>query len=179
MRLNINYTVALWDGCSLHEVPFIYASSAATYGARKSGFLDDDSPAALAALWPLNPYGWSKKVADDIFAMRAATGAPTPPQWVGLKFFNAYSPNEYDKSDMISVAAKLFDTITRRDPVQLFKSYHPGIADGEQRRDFVYVRDCTRSIVRLGQHSNVSCVFNIGTGKGQLFLHIVKAFQVT
>ena len=175
VRLNINYTVMLWDFCATHGVPFLYASSAATYGGIEKGFVDDDSVAGLASLRPLNAYGWSKKATDDIFAMRVANGDPTPPQWVGLKFFNVYGPNEFHKADMMSVACKLFDVVRRDEPVKLFKSYRPDIADGEQRRDFVYVKDCTRMISWLVDHPSTSGILNVGTGRAQSFLDIAKA----
>ncbi len=178
VRLNINATVALWDWCAAHGVPFIYASSAATYGGRESGFGDDESVAALAALRPLNAYGWSKKATDDIFAMRLAAGAPRPPQWAGLKFFNVYGPNEYHKGDMMSVACKMFDTVARGDTVRLFRSYRDDIADGEQRRDFVYVKDCTRTILELYRRPQVSGIFNIGSGRAQSFIDIVRALEL-
>jgi len=175
VRLNINYTIALWDWCAANGVPFIYASSAATYGARESDFVDDESVAGLAALRPLNAYGWSKKAVDDIIAMRLAKGEPAPPQYAGLKFFNVYGPNEYHKGDMMSVACKMFDTVARGEPVKLFKSYRDDIGDGEQRRDFVYVKDCTRAIVWLAQNPKVSGIFNVGSGRAQSFLDIAKA----
>ncbi|MDR3376532.1 MAG: ADP-glyceromanno-heptose 6-epimerase [Ancalomicrobiaceae bacterium] len=178
VRLNINYTVSLWDWCTHHRVPFIYASSAATYGGIESRCVDDDSVAALSSLQPLNAYGWSKKATDIIFAERRDRGEPTPPQWIGLKFFNVYGPNEYHKGDMMSVAAKMFDMVMRGDPVRLFKSYRPDIADGEQRRDFVYVKDCTRTISWLIDHPDVSGIFNVGSGKAQSFLEIVTALQL-
>lgn len=172
---NINFTVMLWDWCVEHQVPFIYASSAATYGGIESGFIDDQSLQAMSALQPLNAYGWSKKATDIIFARRIAEGKPTPPQWAGLKFFNVYGPNEYHKGDMMSVACKLYDQVMRGDPVRLFKSYREGIADGDQRRDFVYVKDCTRAILWLLDHSETSGIFNIGSGEARSFLDIAKA----
>lgn len=178
VRLNINYTIALWDWCAAHGVPFIYASSAATYGARESGFADDDSVTGLAALRPLNAYGWSKKATDDIVAMRIAAGKPRPPQWAGLKFFNVYGPNEYHKDDMMSVACKMFDTVARGEKVRLFRSYRDDIADGEQRRDFVYVKDCTRTIRWLAKTPQVSGIFNVGSGRAQSFLDIVRALEL-
>ncbi|WCT75194.1 ADP-glyceromanno-heptose 6-epimerase [Sphingomonas naphthae] len=173
--LNINYTVALWDWCTKHQVPLIYASSAATYGGIETGFTDDDSLAAQQALQPLNAYGWSKKATDVIFAERVAAGEPTPPQWAGLKFFNVYGPNEYHKDDMMSVACKLHAQVTAGEKVRLFKSYRDGIADGDQRRDFVYVRDCTRSILWLLDNKFDNGVFNIGSGEARSFLDIAKA----
>lgn len=177
MGCNVSLTIALWDWCAAHEVPFIYASSAATYGARETHFTDDESVVALAALRPLNAYGWSKKITDDIIAMRLAQGSPRPPQWIGLKFFNVYGPNEYHKSNMMSVATKLFQTLARGEQVRLFKSYRGDVEDGYQRRDFVYVKDCSRSILWFAGHVGVSGLFNIGSGKAQSFVEIVQAFE--
>ncbi|HET8611726.1 MAG TPA: ADP-glyceromanno-heptose 6-epimerase [Sphingomonas sp.] len=175
VELNINYSVRLWDWCAEHGAPFLYASSAATYGGIESGFTDDESVAALSALRPLNAYGWSKKATDIIFAERLAAGQPAPPQWAGLKFFNVYGPNEYHKGDMMSVACKLYGQVMAGEKVRLFKSYRDGIADGEQRRDFVYVKDCTRAMLWLLDHPDVSGIFNLGAGQARSFLDIAKA----
>jgi len=176
---NVHATVSLWDWCTKHEKSFIYASSAATYGALETGFDDTDNPQVLAALRPLNAYGWSKKVTDDILLSRATLGKPTPPQWVGLKFFNVYGPNEYHKDDQRSVAHKLFEQISASQPIKLFKSYRPDIADGEQRRDFVYVKDCTLIIRWLLQRPNISGIFNLGSGKARSFLDIARGLAST
>lgn len=173
---NINLTVKLWDWCAQAGVRFLYASSAATYGAIESGFTDDESLAAMQTLAPLNAYGWSKKATDMIFARRIAEGQPAPPQWTGLKFFNVYGPNEYHKGDMMSVACKMFDQVMRGEPVRLFKSYRSGVADGDQRRDFVYVKDCTRAILWLLDNPAVCGIFNIGSGQARSFLDIANAF---
>ena len=174
---NIDYSVALWDWCARAGKPLIYASSAATYGAQEFNLDDDDTPAALASLRPLNPYGWSKKAVDDIFAHRAASGGRRPPQWVGLKFFNVYGPNEYHKGEMRSVAAKLFDAIAAGDPVKLFKSYRPGTAHGEQRRDFIYVKDAARAVLWFLKNPQISGIFNMGTGTSRSFLDIVESLR--
>jgi ADP-L-glycero-D-manno-heptose 6-epimerase len=174
VALNIQYSVSLWDWCAEAQVPFIYASSAATYGGEEFKFEDNNDPVALAALRPLNGYGWSKKAVDDIFASRAAQGQPTPPQWVGLKFFNVFGPNEYHKDDMRSVAVKLFDRIQSGGHIELFKSYRPDVADGNQKRDFIYVKDCTRTILWFLEHPNVSGIFNLGTGTARSFLDIAQ-----
>ncbi len=172
--LNIRYSVSLWDWCAEAQVPFIYASSAATYGGMESGFHDKDDPASLGALRPLNGYGWSKKAVDDIFAGRVAAGRLKPPQWVGLKFFNVFGPNEYHKDDMRSVVVKLFDTIEAGEPIRLFKSYRPDVKHGDQRRDFIYVKDCTRVILWLLENPAVSGIFNLGTGTARSFLDIAN-----
>jgi ADP-L-glycero-D-manno-heptose 6-epimerase len=175
VRLNIRDTVALWDWCAAHSVPLIYASSAATYGGLDQGLIDDDSPSAISALRPLNAYGWSKKAVDEILVNRIAAGAKAPPQWVGLKFFNVYGPNEYHKGDMKSVAVKIFDAVRDGAPVRLFKSHRDGIAHGEQRRDFIYVKDCSRVILWFLANPEISGIFNIGTGAARSFLDIAKA----
>lgn len=172
VELNINYSVMLWDWCSANEVPFIYASSAATYGGIEEGFNDDESAEARASLTPLNAYGWSKKATDDIFVERVARGEKAPPQWAGLKFFNVYGPNEYHKDDMRSVACKMFDVVRASNKVSLFKSYRPDIENGEQRRDFVYVRDCTSFILWLLNNPRFSGIFNCGSGKARSFADI-------
>jgi ADP-L-glycero-D-manno-heptose 6-epimerase len=171
---NINFSVMLWDKCATYSIPFIYASSAATYGAAETDLLDDDKLEALDKLRPLNAYGWSKKVTDQIFASRVADGKKQPPQWAGLKFFNVYGPNEYHKGDMKSVIAKLFAPIRDGEGVRLFKSDRSGIADGQQKRDFVYVKDCTRTILWLLENPSISGIFNIGTGKARSFADLAK-----
>jgi ADP-L-glycero-D-manno-heptose 6-epimerase len=172
ITLNIRYTVSLWDWCAAARVPFLYASSAATYGAEEREFLDHDDPLAISKLRPLNGYGWSKKAVDEIFANRVAAGQPTPPQWVGLRFFNVFGPNEYHKDDMRSIVVKLFESAQSGEGIRLFKSYRTNVEDGDQRRDFVYVRDCTRAILWLLGNPGVSGIFNLGTGAARSFLDI-------
>lgn len=172
---NINFSVKLWDWCAQHQVPFIYASSAATYGGIESGFVDDESLAAMNALRPLNAYGWSKKATDLIFLRRVARGLPQPPQWAGLKFFNVYGPNEYHKGDMMSVACKLYDQVLRGEKLRLFRSYREGVGDGEQRRDFVYVKDCTAFVGWLLDNPDKSGIFNVGSGQARSFLDVARA----
>lgn len=174
VELNVNYSVMLWNWCAQNGVPFIYASSAATYGSIEQGFNDDQTVEALASLRPLNAYGWSKKATDDIFAGRIARGEKAPPQWVGLKFFNVYGPNEYHKGDMRSIVCKMFEAIQKTDVVKLFKSYRPDIGDGEQKRDFVYVRDCTALILWFLENPRFSGIFNCGSGKARSFGEVVN-----
>lgn len=175
VRNNITTSVDLWDWCALNNVPFIYASSAATYGDGADNFDDDDSPEALSKLKPLNAYGWSKKATDDIFSTRASRGELTPVQWVGLKFFNVYGPNEYHKDSMRSVACKLCEDLQENKPIKLFKSYHENFADGQQLRDFVYVKDCTNVILWFLQNPHVSGIFNLGSGKARSFEDVAKS----
>jgi len=172
---NIRYTLALWDWCTNNGKPFIYASSAATYGDGSQGFDDDGDPAALARLRPLNPYAWSKHVVDRRIAGLHATAAPTPPQWVGLKFFNVFGPNEYHKGDMRSIACKVFEAVADNRTFSLFRSPRPDYADGEQCRDFVYVRDCVDVLLWLLATPSVSGLFNVGTGKARSFLDLASA----
>ncbi|MGQ3071974.1 MAG: ADP-glyceromanno-heptose 6-epimerase [Ferrovibrionaceae bacterium] len=172
---NFRLSLDLWEWCAYRRVPFIYASSAATYGDGEAGFADDASPQALARLKPLNPYGWSKLATDRRFVRLVDSGGPVPPQWVGLKFFNVYGPNEYHKGDMRSVIAKNYETIAAGNPLRLFKSYRPDYADGGQKRDFVYVRDCVDIIVWLIGHPKVSGIFNIGSGRARSWLELGEA----
>jgi ADP-L-glycero-D-manno-heptose 6-epimerase len=120
-------------------------------------------------LRPMNLYGWSKHLFDMAVAERAARGDRLPPQWAGLKFFNVFGPNEYHKGSMMSVLARRFDDIRADRPVQLFKSYREGIADGDQRRDFIYVDDVVRVMMWLLATPSVSGIFNVGTGKARSF----------
>lgn len=174
VRLNINATVALWDHAAGLGIPYIYASSAATYGNAETGLVDDEDLSAMGALRPLNAYGWSKKAADELLLARLARGEKAPPQWAGLKFFNVYGPNEYHKGDMKSVIAKLFEPVRDGRAVRLFKSDRPGIADGQQKRDFIYVKDCSRAIVWLLDHPDVSGIFNLGTGIARSFQDLAR-----
>ena len=172
---NIRLTVDLWDICAELQIPFLYASSAATYGALETGLIDDQQLDALARLRPLNGYGWSKHATDRILMQRVESGMPAPPQWCGLKFFNVYGPNEYHKGDMQSVVSKFFSDVRDRKPIPLFKSHRPGIAHGAQSRDFVYVKDCTAVMRWLLNHSDVSGIFNVGTGQARSFRDLVSS----
>jgi len=172
---NIRLTIDLWDLCTEFEIPFLYASSAATYGALEVGLIDDQHPDALAQLKPLNGYGWSKHATDRILMQRIADGRPSPPQWCGLKFFNVYGPNEYHKGDMQSVVAKFFPDVRDSKPIRLFKSHRHGIDDGAQCRDFVYVKDCTHTMKWLLDNPHVSGLFNVGTGEARSFRDLISA----
>lgn len=174
VRLNINATAELWDRAARYGIPFIYASSAATYGGAETGLVDDEDLAAISALRPLNAYGWSKKATDELLLARLKRGDKAPPQWVGLKFFNVYGPNEYHKGDMKSVIAKLFEAVRDGQTVRLFKSDREGIADGQQKRDFIYVKDCSRAILWLLDHPAVSGIFNLGAGVARSFEDLAR-----
>ena len=141
MENNFRLSLRLLDWCTATRTPFIYASSAATYGDGSQGFDDDWSLEALRKLKPMNLYGWSKHLFDLAVVDRYVKKEKLPPHWVGLKFFNVYGPNEYHKGHMASVLAKVFDEAKAGKPVRLFKSHRDGIEDGDQRRDFIYVDD--------------------------------------
>jgi ADP-L-glycero-D-manno-heptose 6-epimerase len=169
IETNFRLSMRLLDWCTANGTALIYASSAATYGDGAQGFGDDPSVAALKSLRPMNLYGWSKHLFDMAVAERAAQGERLPPQWVGLKFFNVFGPNEYHKGAMMSVLARRFDDIKAGNVVQLFKSHRGGIADGDQRRDFIYVNDVVRVMMWLLATPDVSGLFNVGTGKARSF----------
>jgi ADP-L-glycero-D-manno-heptose 6-epimerase len=172
---NFHLSLRLLDWCTQTRRPFIYASSAATYGDGSDGFDDDPSPAALRRLKPLNLYGWSKHLFDLTLAERASSGAALPPQWAGLKFFNVYGPNEYHKGEMMSLVAKRFDEARAGVPVRLFKSHREGIGDGEQKRDFIYVDDAVAVVMWLLATPSVSGIFNVGTGAARSFRDLITA----
>jgi ADP-L-glycero-D-manno-heptose 6-epimerase len=175
VRNNFALSRDLWRWCAEFACRFIYASSAATYGSGDAGFLDDQSPAELARLRPLNAYGWSKLLFDRHVARSLAGDGPHPPQWAGLKFFNVYGPNEYHKGEMASVISKIFPRVQQGETVRLFRSHHPDYEDGGQLRDFIYVADCVRAVEWLLQNEEVSGLFNLGTGKARSFADLARA----
>jgi ADP-L-glycero-D-manno-heptose 6-epimerase len=166
---NTNYTALLFQFCTERQIPFIYASSAATYGAGGDGF-DDEKPSE--SYTPLNPYGWSK-LHFDIWALQQTE---TPPRWAGLKLFNVYGPNEYHKGAMSSVVYKAFEQIRDTGRLRLFRSYNPQYADGLQMRDFVYVKDVTTWMIDIWQAPHfVSGIYNMGFGKARTWLDLAAA----
>ena len=172
---NLRLSQRLWGWCAEHGRTFVYASSAATYGDGAAGFVDDDSPEALARLQPLNLYGWSK-AAFDLWAVRqVARGRPAPPRWAGLKFFNVYGPGEAHKGEMMSVVAKNAPTIAQGGVVRLFKSHRPDFADGGQLRDFVYVADCVEVVAWMLAQPRLAGVYNLGTGRARSFADLIAA----
>ncbi len=173
--VNVTFSTLLWDWCAAREVPFIYASSAATYGDGRQGFDDDGSLEALARLRPLNAYGWSKHFFDRRVARHVASGEPAPPQWVGLKFFNVFGPNEYHKGPMKSVVAQKYPLVAAGEPVTLFTSHHPDYPDGGQMRDFVWVEDCVDVMLWLLGNPSVSGLFNLGSGRARSFADLARA----
>jgi ADP-L-glycero-D-manno-heptose 6-epimerase len=174
IETNFRLSLRLLDWCTSTRTPFIYASSAATYGAA-TGFSDDGALDALRRLRPMNLYGWSKHLFDLALVERASKGARLPPQWAGLKFFNVFGPNEYHKGEMMSLVAKRFDDARSGKPVRLFKSHRDGIADGEQKRDFIYVDDAVAVVRWLLETPTVSGIFNVGTGAARSFRDLVVA----
>jgi ADP-L-glycero-D-manno-heptose 6-epimerase len=170
---NVELPLRLWHWCAAHGARLIYASSAATYGDGTLGF--DDDPALLERLRPLNLYGWTKHAFDLRVHRTVARKEERPPQWVGLKFFNVYGPNENHKGAMISVVKAKYDEIVEGRPVTLFRSDRPDIPDGAQKRDFVYVGDVVNVLVWLIDHPEVSGLFNVGTGRARSYLELAHA----
>ena len=175
-ELNVAYSKSVWDYCTLHQVPLIYASSAATYGAGELGYNDDHD--IVEKLQPLNPYGISKNEFDKW----ALVQEKTPPCWAGLKFFNVYGPDEYHKGRMASVIWHAFNQIRNVGFVKLFKSHRPDFKDGEQLRDFVYVNDVVKVIEWMRQTmihgewlKTQNGLYNLGTGQARSFIDLVKA----
>ena len=175
IRSNFELSWKLWVFCRDYQKQFIYASSAATYGAGEQGFVDNNALEALNALRPLNPYGWSKAVFDRKVAREVLEGRGTPKQYVGLKFFNVYGPNEYHKGGQKSVIAHIFPVVKADQEVKLFKSYHPKYKDGQQLRDFVWVGDIVSVILWMLKHPQVNGIFNIGTGQARSFYDLAAA----
>lgn len=175
--VDVNFKLSwfLWQWCAEHGKRLIYASSAATYGAAETGFDDDSSLAGLARLRPLNPYGWSKHLFDRRVMRAVEEGAPQPPQWAGLKFFNVYGPNEYHKGSMQSVIAQQFAQAAAGTPVTLFRSHRSDYLDGEQMRDFIYVKDVAAVVLWLLDHPAVTGIFNTGSGKARSFSDLARA----
>ncbi|MDE2515131.1 MAG: ADP-glyceromanno-heptose 6-epimerase [Rhodospirillales bacterium] len=172
---NVTLSLRLWEWCAAHGVRFLYASSAATYGDGEAGFEDDGALAALQRLRPRNLYGWTKHAFDLRVAALLAAGARRPPQWAGLKFFNVYGPNEYHKGSMISVVKVKYDELAAGNPARLFRSDRPGLADGAQARDFIWVGDVADVILWLLDTPQANGLFNVGTGQARSYLDLAHA----
>lgn len=168
-RLNLGYSKKVWESCTRYQIPLIYASSAATYGSGEHGYNDDH--AVISDLKPLNPYGESK----NDFDKWVLDQKNTPPFWAGLKFFNVYGPNEYHKGRMASVVLHTFNQIRDSGRMKLFRSHKPGIPDGGQARDFIYVKDVVQVISWLYNHKPASGLYNLGTGKARTFLDLAES----
>jgi ADP-L-glycero-D-manno-heptose 6-epimerase len=167
-KLNLNYTKDIWKICVEFGLPLVYASSAATYGLGEHGYNDDHQ--IVEKLKPLNPYGDSK----NDFDKWALKQEKKPYFWAGLKFFNVYGPNEYHKGRMASVIMHAHKQIKEKGEVKLFRSHNPEYKDGEQLRDFVYVKDVVEVCCFLLQHRKNSGLYNLGSGKARTFLDLVK-----
>ena len=175
-HLNVDYSKKVWNYCSEKNVPLVYASSAATYGAGEFGYKDDEL--IIEKLKPLNPYGVSKNEFDK-WALKQRGNHP--PAWAGLKFFNVYGPNEYHKARMASVIFHSYNQIVEKGFVKLFKSHKKEYKDGKQLRDFIYVKDVLKicfwflNCWEKDQNLFVSGIYNVGTGKARSFDDLVKA----
>lgn len=167
---NIRYSQHLWHWCTRHDVPLLYASSAATYGGGEQGYSD----ASIEGLRPLNAYGYSKHFFDQ-WALRMADDGKAPPLWGGFKFFNVYGPNEYHKERMASVALHSYNQFRANGTVKLFKSDRPDVADGMQLRDFVYVKDAAAVVTWFLNNSAADGIFNVGTGQARAFKDLATA----
>ena len=167
-ELNVGYTKQLWKTCAKHGLPLVYASSAATYGLGEFGY--EDNHEVIEKLKPLNPYGDSK----NDFGKWALAQEEKPYFWVGLKFFNVYGPNEFHKARMASVIFHAYNQIKATEGMKLFRSHNPDYKDGEQIRDFVYVKDLVDVLLFFMNHRKDSGIYNLGTGKARTFLDLTK-----
>ncbi len=168
-QLNVNYSKQVWEACVELGLPLVYASSAATYGDGSWGY--SDSHELVTHLKPLNPYGESKNEFDKWVLVQK----DQPFFWAGLKFFNVYGPNEYHKGRMASVIFHAFHQIKQTGKMKLFRSHHPQYKDGEQKRDFIYVKDVAAVIYFLMLHRKNSGLYNVGTGKARSFLDLARS----
>jgi len=177
-KLNVDFSKRIWSYCVENNIPLVYASSAATYGDGELGYKDDhDLPYKLN---PLNPYGKSKNEFDkwaleESQKSKVKSQKSAPPNWYGLKFFNVYGPNEYHKGRMASVIFHSFNQIKSSGKVKLFRSHKPGYKDGEQLRDFVYVKDVVDICYWLMNEKPASGLYNLGTGKARTFKDLIPA----
>ena len=167
-RLNLNYSKDVWRHCTKYNIPLIYASSAATYGAGENGY--NDNQLNIPNLHPLNPYGVSKQEFDKWVLQQDIY----PPFWTGLKFFNVYGPNEYHKERMASVVYHAFGQIEDCEEVKLFRSHKDEYEDGRQLRDFIYVKDVVEVIWWMIESRPASGIYNLGTGRADSFLNLAK-----
>ena len=168
MRNNYEYSKELAKFALKRKIPFLYASSAATYGAGEMGYSDEDE--ATLKLNPLNIYGYSKQLFDLWVLKNGLINKMT-----GFKFFNVFGPNEYHKDEMMSVIGKYFDKIVKERKMRLFKSYRPDYADGEQKRDFIYVKDAVDIVYHFIEHPEIVGIFNVGTGYAHTWNELARA----
>jgi ADP-L-glycero-D-manno-heptose 6-epimerase len=168
-ELNVSYSKQIWEKCIAYQIPLVYASSAATYGLGEHGY--DDNESTLSQLKPLNPYGDSKNE-FDIWALQQEK---KPFFWAGLKFFNVYGPNEYHKGRMASVVMHAFNQINKTEKMKLFRSHNPDFKDGEQMRDFIYVKDLIDVCIFFMHHRKNSGIYNLGSGRARTFKDLVTS----
>lgn len=168
-ELNLDYSKKVWERCIRYGLPLVYASSAATYGKGEHGFRDDHD--VVPKLEPLNAYGRSKNAFDEWVLQQK----DAPFFWAGLKFFNVYGPNEYHKGRMASVVYHAFQQISKTGKMKLFRSHHPNFRDGEQKRDFIHVKDVLDICIFLMHHRRDSGLYNAGTGQARTFWDLVNA----
>lgn len=168
-KWNLDYSKQVWEYCVSNKIPLLYASSAATYGNGEYGYKDDHD--IVSKLAPLNPYGLSK----NEFDLWALEQKKTPPFWAGVKFFNVYGPNEYHKERMASVIFHAYNQLLKNGTVKLFRSHHPDYKDGEQMRDFVFVKDVVSMCTWLIQQQPESGLYNVGSGEARSFNDLVLA----
>jgi ADP-L-glycero-D-manno-heptose 6-epimerase len=173
--VNVELPLRLWQWCAARKVPFVYASSASTYGDGSLGFDDDTSVEYLERLRPMNLYGWTKHAFDLRIAKMIAAGQKRPPQWAGLKFFNVFGPNEYHKRGMISVVKVKHDEVREGLAPRLFRSDQPGTEDGAQQRDFISVGDVVDVMLWLLDTPTASGLFNVGTGRARSYRDLANA----
>lgn len=167
-KLNVIYSQDIWRICAAHNIPLIYASSAATYGLGEHGY--EDRHEVVSKLAPLNPYGESK----NNFDKWVLTQKQAPPFWAGLKFFNVYGPNENHKGRMASVVYHAYHQIKKTGGMKLFGSHHKNYKDGEQLRDFIYVKDVVSIMMFLYPGNTASGLYNVGTGKARTFYDLAS-----
>lgn len=176
LQNNIRYSQLLWNWCAENKVPFLYASSAATYGAGEQGY---DDACDINLLRPLNGYGYSKQYFDQWVLQQVTNKNPSPPQWQGFKFFNVYGPNEYHKESMASISFHTFNQFKTEGIVKLFKSHVAGYEDGMQLRDFVYVKDAAAAVVYFVNNLCESGLYNVGTGQARAFKDLASAVMMS
>lgn len=167
-KLNLNYSKSIWELCTAMHTPLIYASSAATYGMGELGYKDDHD--LVEKLKPLNPYGESKNEFDKW----VLTQKQQPPFWAGMKFFNVFGPNEYHKGRMASVILHAYNQIQKTGMMKLFRSHNPDFRDGEQKRDFIYIKDVVDVLLFIMENEIPSGIYNLGTGKARTFIDLVR-----
>lgn len=175
LKNNLTPSIALWRWCNRNRVRFIYTSSAVTYGNGALGFDDDISLDYLRKLEPMSGYGWSKHLFDMHVATSVSRGQAELPQWVGLKLFNTYGPNEYHKESQRSVICQIAPQALLGAAVRLFKSYNPDYPDGGQKRDMLYVKDAVDVLLWCLDNPNISGLYNLGTGNARTFNAMAEA----